>query len=109
MLDRSVFVFSNKDTHEREAPGSDSRERYDSHQAGSLGVTMSLIGPWNVILRNSKQYSIHEETERTLLMVPPEKWTPILLEGRKVIDGNQRVLIARKHCISMIPFRLVEK
>lgn len=48
---------------------------------------------------------IHEDTEASLMKSDPMKWHPIIVSGKVVIDGKQRVLVARKHGIPEIPFR----
>jgi hypothetical protein len=68
---------------------------------------MEFCDPNKVHLRLPKP-EINADTEEKLIETDPANWTPILLHGTRVIDGNQRVLVARKHSIPSIPCRRQE-
>lgn len=45
------------------------------------------------------------DTELALLCVPVLDWEPVTVQGDRVIDGVQRVLVARKHGFVYVPVR----
>jgi hypothetical protein len=65
----------------------------------------AMICPHKVALPLHRQHRIYEPVEEGLMKMDPSTWPPIVLFKDKVIDGMQRILIARKHNITSIPFR----
>lgn len=64
------------------------------------------MNPFNLIIPlRFRTATIHRETELALLQVPVNEWTPVVISGKRVVDGVQRVLVARKHGLTNIPFR----
>lgn len=47
-------------------------------------------------LPKNRVHVIHEPTFNILKEIPPEKWTPIVVHGDRLIDGLQRFLIAQR-------------
>lgn len=66
----------------------------------------NLVDPNEVKLTPDIVLTINPTTEESLLQSDPMDWTPIILQGERVIDGMQRVLVARKHKIPLIPYRV---
>ena len=56
-------------------------------------------------LPNRHNGEIDPKVEKYLLNLNPTEWPPIVLRerGRTVLDGVQRVLIARKYNIKLLP------
>lgn len=59
-----------------------------------------------IILRQLR--SIDEnllESMKGLLNIPPNQWPPILLDGKRLLDGLHRVELAKRNGITFIPFK----
>lgn len=55
-----------------------------------------------------RAFEIYPPTEESLMSTSPENWEPIVTTPKlRVIDGLQRVLVARKHGIKQIPHRVI--
>ena len=66
-----------------------------------------MIDPNTVTLPKFRKGEIDQALLRQLEKQDPKDWTPIVLDGNRVSDGYQRVLIARHLGIPLIPFRRI--
>lgn len=66
----------------------------------------NLVDPNLVKLTENVTHTIFPEVEESLMRTDPLDWTPILIKGERVIDGVQRVLVARKHKIPWLRYKV---
>lgn len=63
------------------------------------------IDPFDVKIPRTMKLVLNPKTEVALLKSPSGCWPPIVVRGGYLIDGLQRVLVARKYKYQSIPFR----
>jgi ParB-like chromosome segregation protein Spo0J len=61
------------------------------------------MNPYDLTLSPLRTENLDHDTEIALLSVPVEQWEPVVVSGNRVLDGSQRVLVARKHGFTYIP------
>ena len=66
----------------------------------------NLVDPNLVKLTENVTHTIFPEVEESLMRTDPLDRTPILIKGERVIDGVQRVLVARKHKIPWLRYKV---